>query len=162
MTNYHFSSWQFIVKLLLLAVPENKCLVLSKFMGAVYTELHEDLGSFLNLRHVFLPPTVGKLYFVMKLFWRLKWRRDVFPSTFLFIYFFLLTVFDHGTDLLCLSQGGLTVSRRQSTEWLSMQYFMFGLKIIFTVSTVCHSRQASKAIIYIFNQPPPSYPPQEP
>lgn len=159
MTNYHFWSWQFIVKLLLLAVPENKCLVLSKFTGAVYTELHEDLGSFLNLRHAFLPPTVGKLYFVMKLFWRLKGRGDVFPSAFLFIYFFLLTVFDRGTDLLCLSQGGVTVSRRQSTEWLSMQYFMFCLKIIFTVSTVCHSLQASKAIIYIFNQYPP---PQEP
>lgn len=36
---------------------------------------------------------------------------------------------------------------------------LFWLKIIFTVCTVCHSLQARKAIIYIFNQPLLSPPP---
>lgn len=52
MYDYLFCSWQFKLKLLLLAVPENKCIVFTKFMGVVYTELHKDFGSFLNLGHV--------------------------------------------------------------------------------------------------------------
>lgn len=85
----------------------------------------------------------------------LKTETETSLPLYLFIYlFFPLDCVWPWDRLLCLSQGGVTISGRQSTAWLTRQYFLLCLKIILTVCTVCHSLQARKAIIYILNQPP--------
>lgn len=110
--------------------------------------------------------------FVMNLFedWGdLKTSTIFFLFIFFFSFFFPLT-FGHvwpqdrplgqttGTD------PGRSCCLREAEYQMTQQAipFLFWLKIIFTVCTVCHSLQARKAIIYIFNQPLLSPPLQEP